>query len=295
MSALRLSAPDIAGRLNLARTRRGHRGRCPACGYVDTFVLTQRNGAPRGWCASCGDADAIAVALARVGTGGILAPKRPGGTQLPACTDEERTARALACWNGAMPAAGTPADAYLTGRGLPGLAASPALRWRADVAHPEERGRLPAMLALVVNAADQPIAVHRTYLRSDGTGKAAVTPAKASLGPVRGGAIRLDPAAPELVIGEGIETAASAGRLLSLPAWASVSAGNMEHSLTLPPEVRAAVIAADADRAGRRAAEAAARRWRMEERPVRVATPDAPGQDFNDLLRAREAEGATHA
>ena len=49
---------------------------------------------------------------------------------------------------------GTLADRYLTGRGLPGLAASAALRFRGDTPHPEG-GRLPAMIALVSDVAGQ--------------------------------------------------------------------------------------------------------------------------------------------
>ena len=45
---------------------------------------------------------------------------------------------------------------------------------------------------------------------------------------------------------------------------------------------------------GARAADAAARRWLAEGRRVRVATPDLPGQDFNDLLLARMAKGDSH-
>ena len=120
-----------------------------------------------------------------------------------------------------MQALGTPADTYLTRRELPGLAASPSLRWRPDVAHPSGGGvRHPAMVALVLDVTGTPIAVHRTYLDRDGR-KADLSPVKASKGTIAGGAIRLDPLAPELVIGEGIETSASAGRLLGLPSMGS--------------------------------------------------------------------------
>jgi len=78
------------------------------------------------------------------------------------------------------------------------------------------------------------------------------------------------------VIGEGIETAASAGLLLGLPAWAAMSAGNLAKGLLLPPEVRAVVVAADPDRPGRAAADAAAIRWQAEGRRVRTATPITP-------------------
>jgi phage/plasmid primase-like uncharacterized protein len=99
------------------------------------------------------------------------------------------------------------------------------------------------------------------------------------LAPVWGSAVRLDPIADEITIGEGIETTASAGRLLNLPAWAAVSAGNMARGLVLPPEVRRVVIAADGDEPGERAAREAALRWHREGRTVRI------GCDFNDVLR----------
>jgi phage/plasmid primase-like uncharacterized protein len=185
-----------------------------------------------------------------------------------------------------VPALGTPADRYLACRRLPGLAASAALRFRADCPHPD-RSRLPALVALVVDAEGNPLGIHRTFLRRDGTGKAAVEPAKASLGAIWGGAIRLDPPAPELAVGEGIESAASAGRLLGLPAWAAISAGNLAQGLALPPVVRLVVLAADADPPGERAAREATLRWQAEGRRVRIARPDVEGSDFNDLLRAR--------
>lgn len=84
------------------------------------------------------------------------------------------------------------------------------------------------MMALVVSTATgEPVAVHRTYLRPDGGGKADIEPAKASKGPIRGGAIMLDSPQPgrPLVIGEGIETSLSAGVLPGVPAWAAIAAG----------------------------------------------------------------------
>jgi hypothetical protein len=59
-------------------------------------------------------------------------------------------------------------------------------------------------------------------------------------------------------------------------------------SITNLEQVRAAVIAADAD-------GAVARRWRAESRRVRVFAPDVPGQDFNNRLLARSAAGVPHA
>jgi len=271
---------EIARELDLVKSGKGWRGACKSCGYGGTLVLSARGSL---WCASCGK-DGPAEELARMQNDeqAQAAERQPGK---PEPTAAERTARALVWWNGApRDALGTPADLYLTGRGLPGLAASPAIRYRTDVSHPAERGtRRPAMLALVQDVTGAPIAVHRTYLTRGGR-KADAVPVKAAVGPIFGGAIRLDDAAPELVVGEGIETSASAGRLLGLPAWAAIAAGNLAQRMQLPPEVRSVVIAADADGPGRKAAQDAAARWRAEGRRVRIATPDTPGLDFNDLL-----------
>jgi putative DNA primase/helicase len=201
--------------------------------------------------------------------------------------------RARIIWSGASPVTpNDPAGIYLARRGLERMIDSLALRYRDDTPHPAG-GRYPALAALVQNAAGQPVGVHRTYLAADGT-KARLEPPKASLGPIWGGAIRLAPAGPEIVIGEGVETSASAGVLLGLPAWAAISAGNMATGLVLPPEVLRVVVAADDDgvnaqgrNPGIEAAEAAAARWQAEGRAVRIVKPMTPGEDFNDLLMTR--------
>ena len=158
-------------------------------------------------------------------------------------------------------------------------------------------------MAEVVNVDGQPVGCHRTYITRDG-GKAGVTPDKASLGPIWGGAVRLFPAGPQqeepydgdfllpdvVVVGEGIESSASAGLLMGIPAWAALSAGNLSKGLILPGSVRFVVIAADHDpitRAGQLAADTAAARWRAEGLAVRICTPDRPGADFNDVLLER--------
>ena len=96
-----------------------------------------------------------------------------------------------------------------------------------------------------------------------------------------------DPGKP-LVVGEGIETAASAGVLMGFPAWAAISAGNMAKGLLLPPEAR---------QVGHRGGPGRRRSTRPRETPgfdgvhegrtVQIATPDGPG-DFNDLLLTRD-------
>jgi putative DNA primase/helicase len=279
-----MNARDLAERLNLDHYAHSWRGPCPCCGYPRAFSLRAgKNDSAVAFCANGCDRDALADTLRRV-AGGDALPQRHDDESDVRAAKERKQAAAARLWSGSTPAAGTIVQTYLTSRGLPALAASLALRFRADCPHPEG-GRLPAMIVQVVDMAGKPIAVHRTYLRRDGGGKADVEPAKASLGPIWGGAICLHGVAPELVIGEGIETSASAGLLLSLPAWAAISAGNLARGLALPLEVRAVVIAADADPPGEAAARQAALRWGAEGRRVRIARPDHAGTDFNDLIR----------
>jgi putative DNA primase/helicase len=224
-------------------------------------------------------------------SGEWTAPQHPGSRTMPAPSTARKSGMARLLWDDALPHAGTVVDRYLTGRGLPGVQ-SAALRFHPAAPHPSG-GRLPTMIAAVRTTTTGELqAIHRTYLRADGSGKATVEPAKASLGPVAGGAVLLDDAriGAALVIGEGIESTLSAARLIGGTAWCAISAGNLA-TLPLPPlpACPSVVIAADADAPGQRDAATAARRWHAEGRQVRIATPDSPDADFNDLVRARMA------
>jgi putative DNA primase/helicase len=197
-------------------------------------------------------------------------------------------AAAARLWAEARPINGTSAERYLAARGLAGFT-SPGLRFLGEHQHAPSGTRWPTLVA----AATDPLtgelrAVHRTYLARDGSAKAPVDPAKMTLGPMAGAVVRL--AEPEankpLVIGEGLETSAAAALILGAPAWAAISASNLNR-IKLPPAVTEVVVAADNDPVGRREAELAARRWQAEGRRVRVAVPDAEGADFADLLLQR--------
>jgi len=287
-------AADLAARLRLDKRPRSWGGDCPACNYPRAFsVRVGKGNRPMLFCANRCTREVLDEA-ARNALGSVWTPPtRPDDATMEQ-RRADRQAAALRLLAGSTSCAGTAAALYLAARGIGHASTSDALRYRGDCSHPEG-GRLPAMVAGVLDVAGQLIAVHRTYLTPAGA-KAGADPAKASLGPVWGGAVRLDPVAPELVIGEGIETAASAGLLLGLPAWAAINAGNLARGLLLPPEVRAVVIAADPDPVGRDAAAAASTRWRLEGRRVRIATPDQSGQDFNDVLqdRGQGAAGVAH-
>lgn len=194
--------------------------------------------------------------------------------------------RIVIFWRRADYTRGTPAEMYFCRRGLPWLVECRALRFLAGCPHPSHCAPLPAMLALIQDANANLIGLHRTYLTAAGA-KAGVDPAKATLGHIAGGAIRLHPPCPEMLVGEGIETTASAARLLGLPAWSAVAAGNLARSMVLPELVRSVVITVDRDPAGERAAREAAWRWQREGRRVRLMLPDRIGADANDILMER--------
>jgi putative DNA primase/helicase len=288
-----MNAAELAQAFDLRRHGRGWSGDCPACGYAGTFSLTEKDGRALWHCASCQDRDALTAAVRSVTGGDWTAPATPAPER--AVDPASRIRAAMALWDASIPTGGTLAEVYLAARGLAGEA-STALRFHPGLRHPNAPGTFPTLVALIVaTSTGEPVAIHRTYLRRDGTGKADVDPAKASKGPMGGGAIMLHAPAPgrPLVIGEGIETSLSAGRMMGAPAWAAVAAGNMQR-ITPPTEPSEIIIAADPDPVGQREAWAAADAWRAAGRRVRVAVPDTTGQDFNDLLRARTAREATN-
>lgn len=197
----------------------------------------------------------------------------------------KREAQALACWREAQPIGGTLAERYLRGRGI--TAELPVkLRFHAGCWHPAGK-RLPALVAMVEGT--ERFAVHRTYLAEPGR-KAELEPAKAMLGAVAGGAVRLAVAEGQLVVAEGIETALSlASGLLRAPAtvWAAFSASGMA-GLRLPEQPDRLTVATDGDEAGRAAGHALAQRaqalgWAVSLLPA----PD--GRDWNDVLAMKGA------
>jgi len=152
------------------------------------------------------------------------------------------------------------------------------------------------MIARVDGVDGELVAIHRTFLRPDGRGKADADPQKTMLGRVAGGAVRLAPPSELLLVGEGIETTLAGMQATGLPGWAALSTSGLV-SLALPAIVREILILADndANRAGERFAHNAARRWRAENRRVSIWTSPHVGTDANDLLIAALAREALHA
>jgi hypothetical protein len=200
---------------------------------------------------------------------------------------EKRAAQARRLWREAQPIAGTIAETYLRARGIT-CPLPETLRFHPECWHGPTSKRWPAMVG-AVQGTGLP-AMHRTYLRPDGSGKAALYPDKMMLGATAGGAVRLTNAQGPLVVAEGIETALSlASGLLHAPAtvWAALSTSGIR-GLHLPPTASRLTIAPDGDKPGREAANALAERahaqgWQVSQLPA----PDC--RDWNDILTGKDA------
>ena len=207
--------------------------------------------------------------------------------------DEIKWARGI--FAAGAPAIGTLAEIYLRSRGID-YPPPPSLRFASALFHRESGRKFPAMLGGIQNLGGHIVGVHRTFLRHDGIGKAAVEPAKKVGGVAWGCAVRLSPLQPVIVVGEGIETTLSAlssfydadavaALIEGEPAtfWAALSLGNIAGSgigegdphparlgkrlpspvpdpdrpgLVLPGLVRRVILLADADAGDPETAEA---------------------------------------
>jgi hypothetical protein len=198
----------------------------------------------------------------------------------------QRGEAARRLWTESQPIDGTPAETYLRGRGI-SCPLPDRLRFHPRCYHGPSASRLPAMVALVEGG--ESFAVHRTFLRPDGSGKAGLADGdKLMLGAIAGGAVRLSGGASRLVIAEGLESGLSLlCGLLAGPAsvWAALSTSGMR-SVRLPDPAAQLTVASDGDRPGREAAHRLADRAHALGWSVSLIDP-GDGADFNDLLTGK--------
>ena len=143
-------------------------------------------------------------------------------------------------WRCAMPARGTIAEAYLKSRSI--CIVPRCLRFHPCCPMPS--GKQPAMIVAVTDPRSMAlVAIQRTALKNDGSGKADVQIARASLGPTRGAGVVIGTLSGEepVVIGEGVETVLSAVQSADLDGIATLSKSTLG-SIDLPPAVRAVVL-----------------------------------------------------
>lgn len=200
---------------------------------------------------------------------------------LPANDAGDRLDEARAIWRKASSAQGTLAETYLRARGID-IALPQTIRF-ARLRYGRKGREYPCLVAAVSGPDNRLSGVQRTYLNDAGTGKAAVPKPKLSLGRVSGGAIRLAPAAGELIVCEGLEDGLTLQQELGRAVWVAAGA-SMLPAMRFPALVRKVAIGGDADDAGRLAADKAAQAFAMRGLETRVFFP-AGAKDFNDELR----------
>lgn len=200
---------------------------------------------------------------------------------------KKKIERSRKIWDESLPAHGTLVEKYLSARGVGDIMIPVTLRYHPRLWCDEVSGPLPAMVGAVTDARNQVVGVHRTWLRTDGSGKANLRSAKKMYGVCFGYHLRLGlPAMGTLAVAEGIETSLSIMKSMQgLGVWSAMSINNL--CAPVPRTVTELILCADGDNKDPRAAEAiiqaAARKHAMPGRIVRIARPKS-GCDFNDMI-----------
>jgi DNA primase len=263
----RVTIGDVIGpHVRLVRHGRELVGLCPFHGeHSPSFTVVEAKGFYH--CFGCGahgdaldflmaienvdfvEAVQIAAAIVGMGVGELPRPASALTVKPPrlsrAALELQRRGEiewARGVFSAGVPAVGTLVEDYLRSRGIEHPPPA-SLRFAPALFHRESGRKFPAMLGGIQNVQGRVVGVHRTFLRHDGTGKAEVEPVKKVGGIASGGAVRLTPAAPVIVIGEGIETTLAAlasfhdavhnaALIEGEPAafWAALSLGNIAGS-----------------------------------------------------------------
>lgn len=174
---------------------------------------------------------------------------------------------------------------YLKNRGLKTFPKT--LRYLNNCYEPSTKTKMPAILATMSAPDSEALSLHRTYLNAGGykadieDNKLMMTPKK----PLTGSAVRLFPAAKNIGITEGIETAIAVHELENIPVWAALSTSLLQ-AFQPPKGIKNITIFADSDLnfAGERAAYTLANRLYLEGYAVGVKVPEQRGMDFLDEL-----------
>ena len=296
-------------------------------GRLHRFSTNGKRGDKAGWCQFFADGRAGVFGCWREGTQGVwtatdrrnMSPVQTAelARQVKAAAAAREAAkragwgeaadRLAALWTACEPvsADGTgtdPVTLYLRHRlALPpgdALAVPEVLRLHPDLAYHHDgvtAGRWPAMVAVLQGPDGAGVALHRTWLTTDGRTAPTPGPVKKltpAAGPVMTGCIRLawpgEEAGDVLGIAEGIETALAARQASGVPTVAAYSASALS-AWQWPRGLKRLVIFADADPAGADAAQSLKVRAMQAGLKVALMTPTRPGADWCDVWAKRSA------
>jgi DNA polymerase len=239
------------------------------------------------------DHDAAIQLLANL-QGALTRPRKTDG--------ETRTlANAKRLWEQAQPISGTLGIQYLADiRGIdtdmlpPGAEA--VLRF-----HPRcpfgPGNQVPCLIALYRDVeTDAPAGIHRIALTPETMSGGKVERRMLGCWPTPR-AIKLWPAATNIIIGEGIETVLAAATCIShrgaplRPAWATGSSGGIARFPVVPGVERLTILVDnDANGVGHDSAKTCAERWIVAGCTVVLLTPRRIAADFNDLVPSMRHE-----
>lgn len=270
----------------------GRHHACPCTGEgEDRFRFSDQNGSGAFFC-SCSKGDRGGMGLLQCKTGRDFASIAKEVDELignnasgPVAVRKRTFAESLVAI--AKP---TERSVYLERRGLE---MAPGLRWAQNVTYysdGEPVGKFAAMLAPITLAGEFQT-FHVTYLEKGEKARVPVVRKILPGGWIMGGGVELYPAAEEMGVAEGIETAIAAKMLFDCPTHSAVNAAML--AKWDPPEV-AKVVHIFADNDANLAGHAAA--WTLAHRLTKygiaayVHMPQEVNTDWNDvLLRTRKA------
>lgn len=257
--------------------------RCPAhCDGTASLSVRVGTKAVLFHCFAGCTSEAIIAALR---SGKVLAPAdHDPGQRQEIKADHNKVA--LAVWRHADPYPGTLAYRYLRSRAIIPDGITARFDARCQFGAGAAKAFAPALIVPIEEDAGV-VAIHRTFLRPDGRGKADMDEPKWMLGNPGAGAVRWGgiPADGVLRLAEGVEDAASVMNLLGdgLFVWPVLGIERYQ-AVAIPESIRTVVIYSQHGGEATRAIERATPHLTANGRQLVVKPPPHAG-DWNDLLR----------
>lgn len=198
---------------------------------------------------------------------------------------------AVSIWRYAAPIAGTLAETYLRTRAIVPEGVTARFDARCQFGAGEAKAYAPALIVPIEDDSGV-IAIHRTFLRPDGRGKADIEQPKRMLGNPGGGAVRWGgiPADHILRLAEGVEDAASVMNMLAPGTFVWPALGIERYQgITIPDSVLQVIIYSQHGREAARTIARATPHLTANDRQLLVKKPPNAG-DWNDLVQEIRAQ-----